>query len=306
MTAGPSSGGGDALAVTLATLAEAAVPPDLERAEAARAGLDAAGLLASTGELAGLAAWWAGVRGDERAAPARTVVHVSSSGTRPAVEFPPSVRRVAVPAASQGADALASGARLADELADSATDVVLLSLADPLPSRVLAAHLLGLDPVHANGWPQQGGTDDASWMRQAGDIRDRLRALRSVHGDQDAMLAALRAPEHAAATGFLLRCAARRTPVLLDGPGAAGAALLAQRTAPVVARWWRAAHLAPHPLHSRLLTTLNLEPLVDLRIAAEDGTGALLGLAVLDLAAQLLAVALSTAPGPGAVEGPPW
>jgi len=60
----------------------------------------------------------------------------------------------------------------------------------------------------------------------------------------DDLLEALGDTDLAAITACLLRAAARRTPVLIDGPVAAAAALVAHRVQPRVSLWLRAATVA--------------------------------------------------------------
>ena len=83
------------------------------------------------------------------------------------------------------------------------------------------------------------------------------------------------------AAGVLLAAAARRTPVVLDGPATAAAALVAARLSFRAPDWWLAGTLSPDPAHQIALTRLSLEPVLDLGLRGEDGTGALLAVPVL-------------------------
>jgi nicotinate-nucleotide--dimethylbenzimidazole phosphoribosyltransferase len=69
--------------------------------------------------------------------------------------------------------------------------------------------------------------------------------------------------------------------VVLDGVATAAAALVAQRVAFRAVDWWVASHRSPEPAHALALDRLSLQPLLDLSIRAEDGTGALLAVHVL-------------------------
>jgi nicotinate-nucleotide--dimethylbenzimidazole phosphoribosyltransferase len=177
---------------------------------------------------------------------------------------------------------------LVDAAVDAGTDLLLLGVPDPFPGRLLAAALMGLDPVEATGWPDEAGLDDESWMAEVAALRDGLVGLRPVRGEPLELLRALGHPGVAAGTAALLQAAARRTPVLLDGPGAATVALLARRAVRASRGWWQAGSGSGQNLHERSLTSLRLEPLVRLEVQREDGTGARLGLAVLEAAAGLL------------------
>jgi nicotinate-nucleotide--dimethylbenzimidazole phosphoribosyltransferase len=142
--------------------------------------------------------------------------------------------------------------------------------------------------VVASGWPAERDLPDAAWMYEVSELRDRMFALRGLRGRPTDLLRALASPALAAATAFLVQATVRRTPVLLDGPGAAGAAMLARRTRYGAVVWWRAAQLSGDPVHERTLTSLELTPLTRLGIPAENGAAARAGLALLDLAATLL------------------
>lgn len=265
---------------------------DLDAEAGARIRLDRAGLLAGLGRLGDLASWWAGVRGDEAAGPARHVVRMVPPGrTAPAGRLadPAPIRTVPLDPPAAPASATAWGVATADALVDSGVDLILVSAPDLVTSRVVAAQLLGLDAVEANGWPGDTGIDDRTWMEQVSAIRDGLFRLRGLRPYPEELLGALASPVLSAATALLLQSAARRTPALLDGSGAVAAALLAQRLSPYSRDWWQVGHLGDHPLHERCLDTLRLQAVTRLGVLLEDGTGALLGLATLDLAACLLA-----------------
>jgi NaMN:DMB phosphoribosyltransferase len=292
---------------------------DLDAEAGARIRLDQAGLLLGLGRLGDLAIWWAGVRGEATAGPARDVVRVVALGRadlsglgrsdlpepgpdgfpgtggepRPGpgtlARDPAPVRTVPLVPPPDPAAAAVWGVRTADALVDAGADLLLVSAPDLVASRVLAASLLGLDAVEVNGWPGDTGIDDRTWMHQVAQIRDGLHHLRGQGVRPAELLDALGSARLAAATGLLLRSAARRTPSLLDGSGAAAAALLAQRLSPYARDWWQVGQLGDHPVHERCLDTLRLQTLTRLGITLEDGTGALLGLNALDLAAGLLA-----------------
>ncbi|HET9658546.1 MAG TPA: nicotinate-nucleotide--dimethylbenzimidazole phosphoribosyltransferase [Kineosporiaceae bacterium] len=266
--------------------------PDVAMATVAQQELDDAGRGYGLGRLAELAVWWAQVSGDVRTGRAREVVLVRpaprATATATIPRDPAPVRTLALDPPADPSGAVAWGIATADALVDAGTQLILVSAPDLIASRVLAAQLMGLDAVEANGWPSDYGVDDQAWMEQVTAIRDGLRGVKGLRGRPVELLQALDSPVLAAATGLLLRSAARRTPALLDGAGASAAALLAQRLSPYGRDWWQVGHLSDHPLHERCLSSLRLRALTRLGMTAEDGTGALLGLGVLDLAAELL------------------
>ena len=90
-------------------------------------------------------------------------------------------------------------------------------------------------------------------------------------------------------TGLLAQAAVRRTPVLLDGVVVGAAALVADRWAPGARRWWVVAQRSPEPAMELAVAHLDLVPLLDLQVRLGDGSGALVAVALLPMAARLLA-----------------
>jgi hypothetical protein len=237
--------------------------------------------------LSELAAWWTSVAGT---APPRRVEQLwlsrpSSAGSARAEVI---LRRFDAP--PDVTDALAWGIASADDAVDDGTDLILLSVPpaapDDVAGYVLAGQLLGLDAVEAMGWPHQAGVGDEDWVDIVGRIRDGLRRVRGLRDQPQELLEALGSPSLAAGTALLLRSAARRTPALLDGPGAAACALLASRIADAGRSWWHAADVGGPALSERVLEELRITPLTDLGLWDEDGTAARIGLTLLETAIE--------------------
>jgi nicotinate-nucleotide--dimethylbenzimidazole phosphoribosyltransferase len=282
-------------AVDLAELGLAVRWPPSEPADAARAALEAAAVGPGYGQLTELAVWWAGVRGDGAAPPPRQVAAVGVTSPLPDA---PHVRRVPLAPPDDPVEALAWGVATADALADEGADLVLVAAGDAPAWRVLAAEVLGTDAVSALGWPRAddgsgdaamtGVVDDERWMHEVIAVRDGLRRVRGLAGQPVALLRELGSPALAAATGVLLQSAARRTPAIVDGPGAAAAGMLARDQAWECSDWWQLCPVPDDPLVERVVARLRLTPLQGPVVAVEDGTSALLGAGVLAAAAALL------------------
>ncbi|MFF8658953.1 nicotinate-nucleotide--dimethylbenzimidazole phosphoribosyltransferase [Streptomyces huasconensis] len=193
--------------------------------------------------------------------------------------------------AEEAERAMRAGMAVADEEADSGTDVVVLgdvSVGGTTPAATLIAALCGTDASVVTG---RGGEaiDDLAWMRKCAAVRDALRRARPVLGDQLELLATVGGADLAAMTGFLLQCAVRRTPVILDGVVASAAALVAQRIAFRAPDWWLAGHDSGEPAQAKALDRMALEPLLDHGLKTGEGTGALLALPLVQAAAALSA-----------------
>jgi nicotinate-nucleotide--dimethylbenzimidazole phosphoribosyltransferase len=259
--------------------------PDTVAEDAARAGIGTE-RAAALGRLAELALWWASVRGAAGPAAPSGVLHVG--GTPAATALRPGLQRVALPREASVDDAIGWGIATADDAADRGVELIAVSLDEPDATRALAADLMGLDPVEASGWPSDRNMSDQEWMDAVVELRDRLRRTRGLRGRPADLLRGLDNPATAGAVALMVQATARRTPLLLDGPGAAAAALLARRTAYPAAAWWQAAHRGDDALHQRILGSLGLTPLTELRLTVEDGTAIVAALALLDVAAGLL------------------
>ncbi|MEU5362753.1 nicotinate-nucleotide--dimethylbenzimidazole phosphoribosyltransferase [Streptomyces sp. NPDC005925] len=187
--------------------------------------------------------------------------------------------------------AFRTGVALADEEADSGTDLVVLgdvSVGGTTAAGVLVAALCGTDASVVTG---RGGLaiDDLAWMRKCAAIRDGLRRARPVLGDQLQLLAAVGGADLTAMTGFLLQSAVRKMPVVLDGVVAAACALVGQRIAFRAPDWWLAGHGSGEPGQAKALDRMALEPLQSHGVTVGEGTGALLALPLVQAAAALAA-----------------
>ncbi|MEU8468275.1 nicotinate-nucleotide--dimethylbenzimidazole phosphoribosyltransferase [Streptomyces sp. NPDC029006] len=187
--------------------------------------------------------------------------------------------------------ALRAGVAVADEEADSGTDLVVLgdvSVGGTTAAAVLVAALCGTDASVVTG---RGGLaiDDLAWMRKCAAVRDALRRARPVLGDQTQLLATVGGADLAAMTGFLLQCAVRKLPVILDGVVAAACALVAQRVAFRAPDWWLAGHDSGEPGQGKALDRMALEPLLEQGVKVGEGVGALLALPLVRSAAALAA-----------------
>ncbi|MEU1143987.1 nicotinate-nucleotide--dimethylbenzimidazole phosphoribosyltransferase [Streptomyces sp. NPDC005863] len=203
--------------------------------------------------------------------------------------------------------ALRAGMAVADEEADSGTDLVVLgdvSVGGTTAAATLVAALCGTDASVVTG---RGGEpiDDLAWMRKCAAVRDALRRARPVLGDQLELLATVGGADLAAMTGFLLQCAVRRTAVILDGVVASAAALVAQRVAFRAPDWWLAGHDSGEPAQAKALDRMALDPLLAHGVKVGEGAGGLLALPLVRAAAALSAELPEREPEPAAPEAEP-
>jgi len=255
---------------------------EIRAGDAAAAAAARAAGVAGAGRLGELAEWWAAGTGHWPPRPARVrLVHTAplDPGVQDlAAELGVGTRHLG---AGIGADeAVDAAVAAADAEIDAGTGLLLLAAGDPAPAAVVVALLTGAEPVAL--LPRGAAvTDSASWIADAGRLRDRLRAVRPLRHQPSALLAELGAPGLAAACGFLLRAAARRTPLLLDGPGAVAAALVAADLRPRATQWWRVADTGPDAVQPRAMHHVGERPVLDLGAGNGGGLAALLAFSVL-------------------------
>ncbi|MTE18720.1 nicotinate-nucleotide--dimethylbenzimidazole phosphoribosyltransferase [Streptomyces sp. TRM43335] len=209
--------------------------------------------------------------------------------------------------AEEAERAFRAGMAVADEEADSGTDLVVLgdlSVGGTTAAGVLIAALCGTDASVVTG--RGGGhIDDLAWMRKCAAIRDGLRRARPALGDQLGLLRTVAGADLTAITGFLLQSAVRRTPVILDGVVSAACALVAQRVAFRAPDWWLAGQAAGEPAQAKALDRMALDPLLDHGVTAGEGTGALLALPLVRAAAAVAAeLPVRDAEEPGGADEP--
>lgn len=186
--------------------------------------------------------------------------------------------------------ALAAGIAIADEEVDRGADLLMagdMGIGNTTAAAVLIAALTGTEPVAVVG--RGTGIDDATWMRKTAAIRDALRRARPVVADPVELLRVSGGADLAAMAGFMAQAAVRRTPVVLDGVATGAAAMVAEELAPGARQWWLAGHRSVEPAHDVVLETLDLVPVLDLQLRLGEGSGAMVALPLLQMAASVIA-----------------
>lgn len=102
------------------------------------------------------------------------------------------------------------------------------------------------------------------------------------------VLAAVGGFEIAAIAGACLGAAAAGCVVVVDGFIASAGALVALRLAPAARPYCVFAHRSPEPGHAAILAALAARPLLDLEMRLGEGTGACLGIALVETSLRVL------------------
>jgi nicotinate-nucleotide--dimethylbenzimidazole phosphoribosyltransferase len=88
--------------------------------------------------------------------------------------------------------------------------------------------------------------------------------------------------------GVMLGAAARRIPIVIDGFISGAAALIAAALAPQLKDYIIAAHVSAEAGHSAMLKHMGLKPLLNLDMRLGEGTGAALGIFIVEAAVRTL------------------
>ncbi len=130
------------------------------------------------------------------------------------------------------------------------------------------------------------GIDDAALERKRRVIRDALAARGPFPGPMET-LAAVGGLELATMTGIILGLKGTGTACVIDGFPVTSAAWMARLIDPSVTGYLFAGHLSKVRGHLPVLRSLGLEPIVDFGMRLGEGTGAVLGGFILELAARV-------------------
>jgi nicotinate-nucleotide--dimethylbenzimidazole phosphoribosyltransferase len=163
----------------------------------------------------------------------------------------------------------------------------------------MAAAVLGLSATDVTG--RGAGSDSATIRRKHDVIEQTLRRLASAAASEDssrdhvvALLAEVGGPEQALLVGVCLGVAEQGGLVVLDGMLTGTSALLASRIRPGIEAHLIAGHRSAEPGHGAVLAALGLEPVLDLRLRAGEGVGAVMALSLLRQAVRMRALTAKT------------
>ncbi len=168
-------------------------------------------------------------------------------------------------AVAAGVDALAAGD---------------MGIGNTTPAAALAAVFTGRPASAVTG--RGTGIGEATFRHKVGVINRALALHRPDPADPLGTLAVVGGLEIAGIAGLILGAAAARRPLVLDGFIVTAGALVAARLAPAATDYLIAGHRSVEPGHQLMLDTLGLRPLLNLDLRLGEGTGAVLGLGLLE------------------------
>ncbi|HVC31244.1 MAG TPA: nicotinate-nucleotide--dimethylbenzimidazole phosphoribosyltransferase, partial [Steroidobacteraceae bacterium] len=183
-----------------------------------------------------------------------------------------------------------AGAELAGELIAEGADVIAagdMGIGNTTASAAIAAVFTGLPVAGVTG--RGTGVTDERLAHKVAMIERALILNRPDPSDGIGVLAGVGGFEIGFLAGVLLGTAAGRRPAILDGFISGAAALIACALAPSTRDYLLASHCSAELGHRVVLDYLGKRPLLDLGMRLGEGTGAALGIGLLEAAARCLA-----------------
>jgi nicotinate-nucleotide--dimethylbenzimidazole phosphoribosyltransferase len=160
-----------------------------------------------------------------------------------------------------------------------------MGIGNSTSAAALLAAFARLDPAETAG--RGTGLDDAGVQHKAAVIRRALTLHHPDPADPIGVLAAVGGYEIAGIAGLILGAAERRRVVVLDGFISCSAALVARALAPASLDYVVFSHRSAEYGHRKMLEVLGAQPLFDLEMRLGEGTGAALGINLLEASVKL-------------------
>ena len=179
--------------------------------------------------------------------------------------------------------ALLVGVERAEAATAAGVDVVAagdMGIGNTTPAAALSSVFTGRPVSVVTG--RGTGIDDKVWQHKIAVINRAISLHQPDAKDPLGALAAVGGLEIAGIAGLILGCAAARRPLMLDGFIATAGALVAAALAPAATDYLIAAHRSVEPGHQTVLDFLKLKPLLNLNMRLGEGTGAALGMLLLE------------------------
>ncbi|MFA6687111.1 MAG: nicotinate-nucleotide--dimethylbenzimidazole phosphoribosyltransferase [Desulfuromonas sp.] len=161
-----------------------------------------------------------------------------------------------------------------------------MGIGNTSPSSAIIASLCRCDIASVTG--RGTGLDDAALQNKIAILDKALNLNKPDPDDGLDVLSKVGGFEIGAIAGLILGAAAKRKPVVLDGIISTAGAMLAASLAPASRDYMIAGHRSAEPGHSIALQHLGKRPLLDLGLRLGEGTGAALGMHLVEAAVALL------------------
>jgi nicotinate-nucleotide--dimethylbenzimidazole phosphoribosyltransferase len=161
-----------------------------------------------------------------------------------------------------------------------------MGIGNTTASSAITAAITGADIAAVTG--RGTGLDDKGWEKKVKVIKKALELNRPDPKDAIDVLSKVGGFEIGGIAGVILAGARYRIPVVMDGFISGAAALIAATLSPEVKPYLIASHQSAEQGHRVLLEYLGLKPLLNLDLRLGEGTGAALGIFLVEASLKIL------------------
>jgi nicotinate-nucleotide--dimethylbenzimidazole phosphoribosyltransferase len=161
-----------------------------------------------------------------------------------------------------------------------------MGIGNTTPSSAIVSVITGADPEKVTG--RGTGIDDESLRNKVSIIKKAIAVNNPDRSDALDVLAKVGGYEIAGIAGLVLGAALYKIPVVVDGFISTAGALIAAELNPLVKGYIIAAHQSVEIGHRKMLEHLEQVPLLDLNLRLGEGTGAALGMSLIEAGVRIL------------------
>ncbi len=185
--------------------------------------------------------------------------------------------------------AMLTGIVIARDLHSEKVDIIGtgdMGIGNTTPSAAISSVLTKQDPEKVTG--RGTGINDEGLKHKIAVIRKSIQLHRPDPDDPIDVLSKVGGFEIAGIAGLIIGSALHRIPVVIDGFISTSAALVAVSLNPVIREYFFAAHKSVEYGHAGLLEWLEQKPILDLSMRLGEGTGAALGMNLIEAGVKIL------------------
>ncbi len=190
----------------------------------------------------------------------------------------------------QAIRSLEAGIEVVEEIVNSSgVDIIgtgEMGIGNTTASSAITSAITGKPVLDVTG--RGTGIDDETFSRKVNVIKKALDINKPDPDDAIDVLAKVGGFEIGGLAGVTLACAANRIPVVIDGFISSASALIAVKIKPEVKDYIFAAHSSVEIGHKAILENIGQEPILNLKMRLGEGTGAVLGMSLIEAGVKIL------------------
>jgi nicotinate-nucleotide--dimethylbenzimidazole phosphoribosyltransferase len=189
----------------------------------------------------------------------------------------------------QATDAIEAGIAVIESQIEKGLDIVgtgEMGIGNTTAASAICAAVTGSSAAEVTG--RGTGIDNNQLLHKIEVIDRALEVNRPDNNDGIDILSKVGGFEIGGLAGVILGAAANRIPVVIDGFISGAAAIIAFKLAPQVRDYLIASHLSVEQGHRIMLEYMGLQPLLSLDMRLGEGTGAALGISLVEASVKVL------------------